>query len=124
MAENKPPADNYNGPDAAAIREEARQAWTKHYPDIKIVKIGLNGNWFRKAGWEWDDARSTWFKKDESRLGGFLIIDLGHPQHVYQMPVNSYMDHINGSRRETKVGLYDRKLPMLPTATFLRANVK
>ncbi len=124
VAENKPPADNYNGPDAAAIREEARKAWTAHYPDIKIVKIGLNGNWFRKAGWEWDDARTTWFKKDDSKLGGFLIIDLGHPQHLYMMPLNSYMDHINGGRRETKVGMYDRKERMNPGATFLRANVK
>jgi len=124
VAENKPPADDYNGPDAAAIPDEARKAWMAHYPDIKILKVGLNGNWFRKAGWEWDDARTTWFKKDESRLGGFLIIDLGHPKYLHMMPLNSYMDHINGSRRETKVARYDRNERMNPQATFLRANAK
>lgn len=124
VAENKPPLDNYDGPDAAAIREEARKAWTAHFPDIKIVKIGLTGNWFRKAGWEWDDARSTWFKLDESKLGGFLIIDLGHPQHVYAISLNSYMDHINGGRRVTKVGLYDKRERLSPTQTFLRAAIQ
>ncbi len=41
IAQNQLPADSYAGPDAAALKETARQAWTKNYPKFRIVKIGL-----------------------------------------------------------------------------------
>jgi hypothetical protein len=124
IAENQMPADNYAGPDAASLKEAARQAWTKNFPKFKILKIGLTGEWNRTKGWKWEDNRSAWFKFDGSRLNGYLIVDTGHPKYVYIRSMSNTKDHLNGDRVQTGVGIWDPADKPHPAGTYLRANVK
>lgn len=124
IAENEIPADDYSGADAAGIKEAARQAWMKHYPNLKILRIGLRGNWNRSMGWKWEDSRDSWYKFDNSRLSGFLILDTGSPKFVYLRPVNSYKDHLNGGNPDTRVGIWDPKEKPHPGDTYLRSKLK
>lgn len=125
ISENTVPLDDYNGPDAAALKEAALAVWRKNYPEIKVVKVGLTGNWNRTAGWKWEDNQSAWFKFDQSRLGGYLMVDNGHPKYVYIRSMSHYKDHMNSSGGvETKVGIWDKNDPPVPQGTYLRERVK
>lgn len=124
IAENTLPADNYAGPDAASLKETARQTWTKNYPKFRILKIGLTGQWNRAGGWKWEDNRSAWYKFDASRLNGYLIVDTGHPKYVYIRSMTNLKDHINGDRVETSVGIWDPMDKPHPGGTYLRTSVK
>ncbi len=124
IAENSLPADNYAGPDAAALKETARQTWTRNYPQFRIVKIGITGEWHRTKGWKWEDHRSAWYKFDSSRLNGYLIVDTGHPKYVYIRSMSNYKDHLNGDRVETSVGIWDPADKPHPGGTYLREKVK
>lgn len=124
IAENTLPADNYAGPDAAALKETARQTWTRNFPKFRIVKIGLTGQWTRTGGWKWEENRSAWFKFDSSRLNGYLIVDTGHPKYVYIRSMTNTKDHLNGDRVETGVGIWDPSDKPHPGGTYLREKVK
>lgn len=123
IAANEPPADNYRGGDAAALKEMLRKVWATNYPTVKIVRIGLRGDWNRAGGYKWEGNQESWLKFDASRLAGWMVIDTGHNKFVYLRSANLYRDHTNGDRTEARVQMYDPKEKVHPGQTYLKTKL-
>lgn len=109
VAQNVPPAGDYGGPDAAALKGKIRALWAKNFPNVKLVKVGLRGSSVRTSGWKWDDARRSWFRFDASRLRAYAIADNGNPKFVYSRSAGFTRDHMDNGELDTQIQMWDPK---------------
>jgi hypothetical protein len=93
---NRIPQERYSGADAAALRELVNQKWTKEGNGAEVIKVGLNGQtWKRDTLWQWSRADSAFHKLDRSRVQGFVVVKQPNDFAAVHY-VNLVKDHLAG----------------------------
>lgn len=75
LANNRVPAEQYNGPDKAQLIELMKAKWAAEGTGKEVLAIGMNSlGWKRDTRWEWNN--SGWYKIDKSKTQGFVVAKL------------------------------------------------
>ncbi len=89
---NRPPADQYNGPDKADLLERVKIKWASANVAGEVLMAGINSDgWQRKTSWEWNT--SSWYKRDTSWIQGFVVVKAADEiAHVHYIDITK--DHM------------------------------
>jgi hypothetical protein len=97
VAANRPPADDYAGPDRDALLKLLADKWAKDGNGAPILKSGVISKDFRRqVKWEWRDAASAWEKSDKSRNQGYVITKLSDTEAAL-WPIDLVKDHLSNN---------------------------
>jgi hypothetical protein len=94
IAANAPPADNYQGPDRAAVIAVATQVWKKRQPDAEILAVRIPSQaWEHEILWRWSGTQ--WYKVDRSRMYLHLILKYDN-QLALMRQITIWKNHLKG----------------------------
>jgi hypothetical protein len=97
VATNGPPVDSYCGADREQLLGMLKAKATEGFGGkAEVLKVGLNSTqWDRDTRWKWQDAQSSFYKIDVSRMQGWVLVkasaDMAAVYHV-----NFSKDHMKG----------------------------
>lgn len=100
------PAEQYRGADVAALREQAKNAWSKAHPDSKVLAVVFDTpGWSRVTRWEWtlntgaagDITGGAWRKVDYDTIQPKVIVAFDQRLAVI-CPVDVHKDHMQNDR--------------------------
>jgi hypothetical protein len=96
VAENRLPADLYNGEDESELVEKVRKSWLAKHSGAEILEIRLVSNrWQRLIVVDWDAAGKSWNKQDESTLEAVVVVK-SDDLHARMHGATLVKDHLKG----------------------------
>ena len=132
IQENKPPADNFQGPDRQKAIDTAIDAWTHQEEDFEVLGASIPAEaWERQEKHYFSGSVSgggnvsgEWSKQDRSHIQVQLLIAVkDKPELAKIIPVNVYKDHMKG---ETMIGtpLFAGDEELQPRFFLLRNKIR
>jgi hypothetical protein len=96
VAENKVPVDSYRGGDREQILGILKAKAAEGLAGKEVLKVGINSTqWDRDTRWKWQDAQSSFYKIDVSRMQGWILVKDGAEMAAVHY-VDFAKDHLKG----------------------------
>ena len=94
------PPDSYAGEDKDMVKQMAREAWEKNFPEEEIVDIRIQmDGWDRYQDKRWSDGDESWYNVDYSEIQALVFVKKDE-QLATMYPVNITKDHMNNEKLE------------------------
>ena len=116
ISQTRPPRDNYNGPDEAALIKLAQETWAKAYPKDEVLATRIvMSQWQRKTGWRWHSVGKEFYKYDYSILQAQVVVKTSDTEATVYI-VHFHKAHLKGDKvtagaeKKENIPLYRRML--------------